>query len=431
MRWAHSSMRGALRRNVLAAGVVAALGLGLGACGDSGSSSSAEAPRAGAKGTVKIGLPAPLSGRSAADGEMAERGARLAIDEINARGGVEGYTFQLVPADVEDSTPDKVTKALERLFADDEVEVLTTTYASTSNFEFDMVAERGMPYLIGGNPDQTQAIVKKDPDRYATIWCLNPVYDLKYDLFRFMDDSAADGKAELRDRTVFMINSDNPYSTDLFRNMKRRFVENGWKIVGEENVPSTQISDWRGIITKIKSANPDVITNFDYNPSNEALFLQQFLENPSQSYLWMDYAPSVPEFIELTGDQANGVIWSLLGAPIRTLPRTQEIVEKYKDKYGDEPSGVAPQLYDQVYMYAEALEKVRDPKDHAAIGKALGEMRMETTRGLIELDPKTHTAKYGDDHIPAQYFQYQDEEVATVSPSTIADGELTNPPWWD
>ena len=88
---------------------------------------------------VKIGVLAPLTGPTASDGEEFVRGVELAVEEANAKGGVAGYTFEVVTADVVDHSAANVTSAVERLLATDGVEVTlaaewsTTSAVTTSN----------------------------------------------------------------------------------------------------------------------------------------------------------------------------------------------------------------------------------------------------------------------------------------------------------
>ena len=99
---------------------------------------------------VKIGVLAPLTGATASDGEEYVRGAKWAIEEANANGGVAGYTFELEVADVKDHSAANVSSAVERLLGTDGVEVILTGYASLSMFEVDLMAEENMPYIAAG-----------------------------------------------------------------------------------------------------------------------------------------------------------------------------------------------------------------------------------------------------------------------------------------
>ena len=108
--------------------------------------------------TIKIGLLAPQTGPAAADGQEFQRGAQLAIDEINAAGGFNGNTFELVVGDVKDQSAGNVTSAVERLLGDPDVHFMTTGYASLTNFEIENMAEAEMPYVLSATSQQTLAL---------------------------------------------------------------------------------------------------------------------------------------------------------------------------------------------------------------------------------------------------------------------------------
>ncbi len=126
---------------------------------------------------VKIGVIAPLTGNAAADGEEMVRGAQLAVKDLNAAGGVDGYTFEVVSGDTKDQTPDAVLSAIQKLTSDSAVKAMMTGYASTTNFEIQNMADLKMPYLISANAAQTRDIIAKNPDGYPTVWSLVPSYD--------------------------------------------------------------------------------------------------------------------------------------------------------------------------------------------------------------------------------------------------------------
>jgi branched-chain amino acid transport system substrate-binding protein len=95
--------------------------------------------------TIKIGVLAPLSGNAAADGQEMVRGAQLAVDELNAAGGVLGHKFEVVIGDTKDQESNAVLAAVERLSGDKDVQIMVTAYASGSNFEIQTMAENNMP----------------------------------------------------------------------------------------------------------------------------------------------------------------------------------------------------------------------------------------------------------------------------------------------
>ncbi|MGB5799798.1 MAG: ABC transporter substrate-binding protein [Mesorhizobium sp.] len=398
-----------------------------------GASTLGVALGAAAADVVKIGVLAPLSGPSASDGSDFVKGVELAVEERNAKGGVAGYTFEIVSADVKDGSPDNVSSAAQRLINTDGVEVVLTGFASLSLFEVDLFADANMPYISSGPSGSFSGIVAKDPDNYTCCWSLSPSYaGYETDVLPLVDGLVADGKFKLTaGKKLAMISSDNPYSKVISEGMKKSFSAAGWTVTVDEMVPFGPVNDWRAILAKVRQDPPDLVVNTDFQPSNSALFLKQFLEQPTQSLVFLQYAPSVPEFVDLTKEQSNGVLYNLIGGAIDSpgWPRGQEVLKKFKDKYGVLPGVYGSALYEEAEMYFAALEKVGDPTDHDAIGKALGETKLDTAPGPVEFDLATHLAVQDDDHIPVTFYQIWDGTRVLVGPKKYATGEFKLPPW--
>jgi branched-chain amino acid transport system substrate-binding protein len=381
---------------------------------------------------VKIGLLAPLTGPAAADGQEFQRGAQMAIDEANSAGGVDGHTFELVVGDVKDQSAANVTSAVERLLGDQDVHFMLTGYASLTNFEIDNMAEAEMPYMLAATSQQTKDIIAPDPEKYACCWSLTPSFDAyNTDVTVFVEKLAAEGKITLPTKKVAIISSDNAYSKTISEGMKKTFTEKGWTITVDELVPFGEVTDWRSILAKVREDVPDVVINTDYLPGNSASFLNQFLEQPTKSLVFLQYAPSVPEFVELTNEKSNGVIYNLLGGALTTPknPRADEVASKFKAKYGVESGTYGVGLYEMVNVYFDALKKAGDPSDHAAIMKALSETDKQVAEGRLNFDPATHLAMQGDDYIPITFFQIWDGKRTLISPAKYATGEFQPQPW--
>jgi branched-chain amino acid transport system substrate-binding protein len=381
---------------------------------------------------IKIGVLAPLTGPSASDGEEYVRGVTWAVEEANAKGGVAGQTFKVEVADVGDQSAANVTSATERLLGTKGVEAILTGYASLSMFEVDLMAEANMPYLSAGPSPLFAGIVSKKPEHYDCCWSYTADFSgYVTDVLPTVEAIANAGTISLKTKKVAIISSDNPYSKGISEGMKPLFKAAGWTITVDEIVPFGEVSDWRAVLAKVRQDPPDVVINTDYLPGNSALFLKQFLEKPTNSLVFLQYAPSVPEFVKLTGAQSTGVLYDLIGGPIDSpkWPRGQALLKAYKDKYGVESGPYGVGLYEMAQLYFKALAQVGNPKDHAAIGAAIGKQRAETVAGLIEFDPKTHVALQDAAHIPVTFFQIWDGRRVLVEPDKYANGEFKLPPW--
>ncbi|GGL99064.1 ABC transporter substrate-binding protein [Nakamurella endophytica] len=452
------------RRGLLATSVAAAVVLLAGACGanagsSDSSSSSSSASSAGsaagsssaggdtsgsggssgsnapaARGEITIGLLATLTGTTASDGQGAQRGAELAIKELNAAGGVAGYTFKLRAEDTKNESNDVVTAGVQNLLSDDSVKAVVTGYASTTNFEINNFARAGMVYILGGGTAQTAEIVGKDPAKYPTIWSVTPSY-AQYGTgpVDLADQWAAAGTWKPRNKSAYIVTSDNAYSKGISTDLKAYFGKKGWSVVGEQTVPFGAVSDWGTVLADIRSKNPDYVVNTDYQVSNEITFLQQFLQNPTKSLMFLQYGPNQPAWLDEAKASGNGVLYNNLAGVIASdkNPETVTLQKAYQAAYGT--SAVDPQAvitYQAVKIYADALKKVGDADKKTEIGQAIGASTTKAAGGTIVFDQQTHLAKAGDDFVPLQSFQIQDAKPVLIAPEKYAGGSFVLPPWF-
>lgn len=379
---------------------------------------------------AKIGILAPISGGAAADGQDTQQGAQLAVDEINEAGGVNGYKLEMVVADTRDLGPSAVTSAVERLISDEDLNMVMTGYASASNFEIESLADVEMPYFLAGNSAQTAEIIGDTPDDFPTIWSFAPSYDLyETGVLPVVERWISEGKLTLPNKKIAFITSDNPYSRSIYDGMIEDAKTRGWEVTTTEVVPFGEINDWRAFLSKTRQDPPAIIVNTDYLPGNASTFTSQFLENPTDSLVFIQYAPTVPEYLELTKDKATGIITSTM---VGVLPneRAEMINAAYQERYGIDASTYAQALYEMVYIYRDVLAEGVDPTDRLAVSEAIGQVKDRVTAlGVISFDPQTHLAVAGDDYMPLQIFQIWGGEKMLLSPPRWADSEFQTPPW--
>ncbi|MCE0768084.1 ABC transporter substrate-binding protein [Pseudonocardia kujensis] len=399
----------------------------LAACGSGGTATAAS------EGPIKIGLLATLTGASAADGLGAQRGAELAIKELNARGGFRGRTFELKSADTKNESNDTVTAGVQDLQSDEAVKAVVSGYASTTNFEINNFARSKTIYLIGGSTAQTEAIVKPDPSKFPTIWSVTPSYDAygtgPVDV---LAQWTGDGSYTPRTKTAYIVTSDNPYSQGISTGMSEALADKGWTVVRNQTIPFGPVNDWGSVLADVRAKNPDLIVNTDYQVSNEIAFLRQFLQNPTQSLMFLQYGPNQPEFAKAAGADGDGVLFNNLAGTV-TSPAyepAQALTKAYQAAYGtDQVDPQAVITYESVMIYAAALEKVGDPDKTTEVGAAIGASTTQSAGGTISFDPATHLAKQGDDFVPLQSYQMQNQQKVLIAPAKYATGKFVLPPW--
>ncbi|SDJ53510.1 branched-chain amino acid transport system substrate-binding protein [Salipiger marinus] len=383
---------------------------------------------------VKIGVLAPVSGPAAADGQEMVNGAQLAIDQLNEGGGVGDYTFELVVGDAADQSAAAVATATERLLSDRAMGAIVAGYASGSNFEIEMMSEMEMIYLISANAAQTRDIIADDPDAFPTVWSLSPSFDAyNTGVLPVIEQLIEDGKVSVEEKSLALISSDIPYSKTIADGLVESFESAGWEIKVNDLVPFGEIGDWRGFLAQVRQDPPAVVINTDYLPGNAAAFVSQFMEQPTDSLVFIQYAPSVPEFLDLTAGESSGILYNMLGAPLpgNASERAAQVVGDYEAAYGSTPGVYGPMLYESVMLYADALEAVGNPSDRVAIGEWIGASSTDTAIGKLEFDPATHLAVQGPEHVPLQFYQIQDGKRVLFSPEAYANGDFVTSPWME
>ncbi|HZQ04202.1 MAG TPA: ABC transporter substrate-binding protein [Gaiellaceae bacterium] len=433
------------RRSTLLFGTatVAIVGLAIG-IGSAGARQATTAPEPTAKSltsgcsslpvkTAKIGMLVPITGAFAADAKDVVNAGNMAIGELNAAGGVCGtknrFKFQSVVADTQNQRADAVISGFKRLSTTSDLNFVMTAYASTSNFEETLMAKANMPYLISANAAQTRGIISKDPSKYPTVWSRVPSYDAYGTaLPMLLEQWGKAGYLKLGNRTAYIISSDDPYGSTIAQGLKKTFTSLGWKILGYQTVPAFTVTDWHATLGKIAANPPTIIILTDSAPPIDAAFQNQFMEKPMKSLVFLQYGPSVPEFQKLTGKNANGVIYNLLGGAIPTRADTKAITAKYQKKYG--PGGYfMVAAYNEVYLYAYCVHKVGDPTDRTAIGKCFSTMDIDSPAGRIVFDQKTHLALQGNQYMPILFYQFQNGKRELIYPPKYASAHVVSPPW--
>jgi branched-chain amino acid transport system substrate-binding protein len=384
---------------------------------------------------AKIGILAPLSGGGmSADAQDVVNAAQMAIDELNGAGGVCGsdarYKFEIVTADTEGERNDAVVTGFRRLNATSGLNFVMTGYASTSNFEIDLMAKVQMPYLFSANSEQTKKIIPKNPAAYPTVWSRVPDYGgYNTDLPPLLNKMIADGELKVPSKTAYIIGSDEPFGATIAAGLTESFKAAGWKIVGTEKVPFQTVTDWRPQLARIRDAKPGIIVNTNATPASDATFFNQFIEQPTDSLIFLQYAPSIPEFGRLTHFKSTGVLFNMLGGGIDSRPDTKEISTKYVKRFG--PGGYfSIAAYNDVLLYALCINKGNDPTNRLAIGKCIGSLDVDTPSGRLAFDPATHMARQGDQFTPTLFYQVGEEgKNLLINPPSVAQAQVKQPDW--
>lgn len=363
--------------------------------------------------TIKIGVPLPLTGTQANFGEILQKAYNMAVEEINAAGGVKGEKLELVIKDHE-GKPDAAMASVENMITADKVSVLMGGYASATAYAIAQVAQKNkMPYVV----DVASA------DRVTQQgW--------EY-VFRFSEAStmAMDGPINFMEQvakpeTIALIYENSVFGTDTIKIVESWAKNKGVRVVYSESFMPGSV-DFKPILSKVKEANPDIIIPVAYL-TDAVLLVRQAKELSIQPKMIIGAGAGfvLPEFVAQAGDAHKFVASASIWQPDMKYPGVQDFVKKWTEKYGSAPTYHAASGYSAVYVVKDALERAKSfaPTDIAA---ALKETDLDIVYGHIKFE---NFNGYTNQNKPMGVMaQWIDKKLPTVWPPNAAAAHYVYP----
>ncbi|MFN9029067.1 MAG: branched-chain amino acid ABC transporter substrate-binding protein [Betaproteobacteria bacterium] len=334
----------------------------------------AEAPAAT---TVKIGHAAPLTGGIAHLGKDNENGARLAVDEINAAGGIK--------------VGDKTIK-FELVAEDDKADPKEGTLVAQKFVDAGVVAVVG--HLNSGVSIPASKIYADSNITQISPSSTNPNYTNQgfKTTFRVVANDIQQGTVlatyaatEMKAKTVAIVDDRTAYGQGLADVFERVAKEKGLKVVARE-FTNDKATDFNAILTKIRGARPDVVF-WGGMDATAAPAAQQMAQLGIKAPLLAGDGVCSPKFIELAGDAAGRMTCSKAGEAVEQLAKGPEFVQKYKAKFNQDVQVYSPYSYDAVFVIADAMKRANST-DRAAITAAMPQTNYNGVTGTISFDEK-------------------------------------------
>jgi branched-chain amino acid transport system substrate-binding protein len=386
---------------------------------------------------IKIGASLPLTAWGAAEGDLERKAIDLAVKEENDRGGVLGRPVEAVVLDVGDMSPQKMVSNFRSLISREGVHGIGFAWHLLTGPEYPVVAEAGIPYLHVNTQEANARQERENPEQFANIFQCCPTevwYGRGFP--RIVEQLVASGSFEPRNETIAIVAASDPYGMTIATEVRDAMREFGWTVSLFERIVAP-VSEWGPVLSKIRRNPPDIIFNTDVAVPDIAAFVKQFSQNPTNSLVYGQYGPSQPQFRELAGEAANGVIWSsmtsLLPGKLGEAHR-----DKWRNQYDSDPGlGAAGFSYDMVKLYLRAVAIAGDPEDYAAVSDAIRRDRFRGVDGTYVFDDELTTPPPYPDVVedpslglPHCYFQIQDGEDMFIGPTPYQTAEFQLPPWF-
>lgn len=306
---------------------------------------AAPAPAAMPEVTVALGHVGPLTGPQAHLGKDNENGARMAIDDINAKGlEIGGAKVKLtLVAEDDQADPKQGTIVAQKLVDAKVAGVIGHLNSGTTIPASKIYFDAGIPQISGSatNPKYTQ-------QGFATA-------------FRVMANDVQQGKVlgeyatrQLAAKTVAIVDDRTAYGQGLADEFEKAYVAAGGKVAAHE-FTTDKATDFAAVLTKIKSKNPDLVFFGGMDAQAGPLSKQMKSLGLKSKFLSADGAYT-PEFIKLAGAASEGQYASLPGVPLDQMPGGKAFGEAFSAKYG-QIQLYSPYTYDAVMVMVDAMKR--------------------------------------------------------------------------
>jgi branched-chain amino acid transport system substrate-binding protein len=394
---------------------------------------------------IPVGGGVPLTGWAAADGIEFKRAMEMAVEEINALGGILGRPLEPVFEDTKEQGADNIIPAMQRLIDRHGVHAIINGYNTGAVCaEYDVIADAGVIYIHHNTDIVHHEVVGGDPERYFGIFMGDPAeYWYGEGLLAFLNNLVDSNQWAPPNKKIAVVTGSQNYSVVIADAIRDKAKEYGWDISLYETVV-VPISEWGPTLAKIRQDPPAVVAITHWVPQDLAQFMLQFVPSPTNSLVYMQYGPSLAAFREIGGEAVNGVLYSTVIASLQDEIGT-DFNTRYRERFGASSSPLtAAQVYDSVNYYALAAAiagGTGGPGDFKQNEQVANRLRRMIYRGVMGSThffvPEQAAIPYPDATndpslgMPHQYLQHQDyrREAQLIAPDPYSTAAFAMPPW--
>ncbi len=374
----------------------------------------------------------------------AERGATLAIEEINAQGGVDvdgkKRPLKIEVIDTRDLEPgvpvSEALLAVEKLILDKKADFLVGGPVRSE------AALAAMPLLskykkvsiltTGVLTPKYHAMVAENYDKFK--YCFR-IHGEAKNLVGEIFANFADLKAKYGFNNLFIIAQDVSHARGAANIIKKVATGKGWNVTGLEIYP-TGATDFSMGLLKAKKTNTEIINIWMDMPESAILLKQWYdMKIPALPFGSTLAAAEQPGFWDATDGKGEYTLCNVVNAgnaPSQATPWTMKFYDAYTKRWNVEPEGLGTSSsYMAVYVLKDAIERAGCLKPDKVVA-ALEQTDMMGVYGRLRFDPKSHQVIPSTDPkegAVGTILQWQDGKRVVVYPKSIATGEIQLPPW--
>ena len=316
---------------------------------------------------------------NASFGQSTHKGSTLAVEEINAKGGVLGRPLELVTRDNQ-SKAGETSIIVRDLISREKVVALIGEIASRRSLEAAPIAQdSGIPMI---SPASTNERVTLTGNCIFRI-CFTDGFQGRV-LSKFLSSLGVK-------KVAILVDNAQDYSVGLSENFRKAFTESGGQIVSEQSYSSGD-KDFRSQLTAIKAQNPEAVLLPNYYTEAPLVVRQARQLGIDVPFVGGDGWDST-ELVTLGGDAMEGSFFSNHFAPESEKAAVQQFVKAYRDKYQTDPDAIAALGYDAVGVLADAITRAGSTDPIPLLEALAGTKEFPAVTGNITMDENRNPTK--------------------------------------
>lgn len=329
---------------------------------------------------IKVGEVGSMTGSEATFGTSTHKGIQLAVDEINAAGGIKGKKIQVIALDNQ-GKPEEAAVATTKLITQDKVVAILGEVASTRSLAMAPIAQRNKVPMI--TPSSTNPKVTEIGNYIFRVCFIDPFQGLV--MAKFAKETLKISKvAILRDVK-------NDYSVGLADVFAMTFKKMGGQIVEDKSYSAGDM-DFKSQLTAIGAKKPEAIFVPGYY-TEVGLIGRQARELGVQVPLLGGDGWDSPKLKEIGGNKLDGSYFSNHYSSENTAPHIQTFIANFKKQHNEIPDGLAAAGYDAMKVLAQAMMAAKDTSGEELRKAIAATKNFKGVTGDITIDEKRNATK--------------------------------------
>ena len=325
---------------------------------------------------IKIGVAVGLSGANSVVAPAVVQSSQLAVDEINAAGGILGRKVELEIVD-DASGAVGAQKAFDTLVFQKKVNAIIAMETSAArNAALPVVSKGKVPFIYTSFYEGRSC----NSSMYVNGWVPEQQVAPVVDYFSKSKNA----------KTFFLVGNDYSFGRGMLDFTRKYIEQKGGKVVGEEYLPIDG-SDWTSVVSKIRSAKPDALISATAGGAPNVSLAKQ-LKAAGMTLPYGNLA--IDEGTARTmGDVANGLYMSASYLTSIDTPENKKFMDAMTKKFGADlktPNELSEPQYEAFHLYKAAVEKAGST-DSAKVISALGAVSFNGPRGNVQMNKSRHT----------------------------------------